>query len=245
MPQERWATSQAKIDLREAMLAGNVPETMKPKEVYEMSHEHKKFKYENFRTNLNTMRKSHKAGNLATEKKMVAKWGKSEAKRILREDVISGVVPNGMPAKDIYEMHEEYKDYKFDNFKTNVANLRGLIETNISRMISDCVAYGQDRALLRQLHADNPPRFPPYPAWHKSEAKKLLKEDIDNGVHDDMDPIDMYQERAECREFPLSVFRKHIYQEVDERASRAHRFAKKKHRTARPKETADQSALLT
>jgi len=38
--------------------------------------------------------------------------------------------------------------------------------------------------------------------------------------------------REEYQAFPLKTFRNHIYQEVDSRAKRAHRYAKKKKRAS-------------
>lgn len=78
--------------------------------------------------------------------------------------MIAGTIYEDRDAGDIYQMREEYKDYKFKNFKTNLANLRVLLNKNIERMTVDCIAYGKNRSLLIKLHSDNPPRFPTYPA---------------------------------------------------------------------------------
>jgi hypothetical protein len=113
------------------------------------------------------------------------KWKDSVAKRLLREDIISGVVLASMAAKDVYDMRPEYKKWSYKNFPANLRNLRKAIANSYARMLSDCEAYGHDRALLMTLRAgENPQDIP----WHKSEAKQLLKQDIDDGKHKQMKP---------------------------------------------------------
>jgi hypothetical protein len=49
--------------------------------------------------------------------------------------------------------------------------------------------------------------------WDGSEAQRLLRLDADAGKHEAMKPSLLYAERLEYREFPLRIFRDHIYQE--------------------------------
>ena len=67
--------------------------------------------------------------------------------------------------------------------------------------------------------------------WHVSEAKKILKRDINDGKHLQFKPLDFHVTREEYKTFSLKVFRNRIYQEVDSRSKRATRFAKKKIRS--------------
>jgi hypothetical protein len=158
------------------------------------------------------------------------KWKESEAKRLLREDIISGAVNASMAAKDVYEMRPEYKKWPYNNFQTNLRNLRKAIVNSYERMLEDCEAYGHDLALLTTLRAgtENLQVVP----WHKSDAKRLLKQDVDDGKHKAMKPEALYNMREEYQVFSLETFRNHIYQEVDSRAKRTHRFAKKKKRAS-------------
>ena len=64
-----------------------------------------------------------------------------------------------------------------------------------------------------------------------SEAKKLLKQDIDDGKHLQFKPSDFHATREEYKTFSLKVFQNHIYQEVDSRSKRATHFAKMKIRS--------------
>jgi hypothetical protein len=51
-----------------------------------------------------------------------------------------------------------------------------------------------------------------YPLWEMSEASKLLKEDINNGLHKNMTPDDFWNSRAEYKMFPKIEFRKLVHQ---------------------------------
>lgn len=86
----QWAKSKAKATLKAAILAGQAQDAMRPKEVWLMNAECQKFKCERFRSNLNTMWKAHRAGTLGKQK--LVKWGKSDAKRLLRKDIVTQVV---------------------------------------------------------------------------------------------------------------------------------------------------------
>ena len=132
-------------------------------------------------------------------------------------------------------MRPENKEFKYENFRTNLINLRGTVAASRKRMQDDCEAYGHDRALwsvLRNLE----PVGQRCLEWAESEAKHLLKQkDIDLGTQLMLTPSELCATRVEYQAFKLKVFRKHIYQEVDARSKRAARFAKKKHRGRAPR----------
>jgi hypothetical protein len=53
------------------------------------------------------------------------------------------------------------------------------------------------------------------PWWPGSEAQRLLALDVDDNKHITMKPRQLYNTRAEYYDnYPLQVFRDHIYQEV-------------------------------
>lgn len=52
-----------------------------------------------------------------------------------------------------------------------------------------------------------------YPFWNQHPAAALLCEDERNGTARSMKPQELWNSRTEYKDFPLSVFRKHIYQE--------------------------------
>jgi hypothetical protein len=80
----------------------------------------------------------------------------SDAKELLKKDIEEGRVTEVMTAREVYEMHPaEFKIYKFQNFANNLKSLRAL-------------------ALL-------PPKETKAPDWKDSDAKELLKKDIEEG----------------------------------------------------------------
>ena len=224
-----WAKSEAKRLLREDIIAGIVQPEMDATAVFRMRQEYQVYKLVNFRNNLKNLRESIASGKARGPKPV--SWGKSEAKRMLREDIIMEVVKPGMNAEFVYKMREEYQLYKFEHFRTNLSNLREAIDKHHQRMKDDCSFYVQDRKLLKEIIRKHDP---PIIQWHQSEARRLLKIDVDNKKHTMMKPSQLYKERVEYQDFPPDVFRKHLHQEVDERASKAFRFEKKKLRPRGP-----------
>jgi hypothetical protein len=162
-----------------------------------------------------------------------SKWLNSDAKFLLREDIIAGDVPEWMESKAVYAMRPEYAEFKYENFRTNLIHLRENVVASRARMQADCEAYGHDRGVLSVLR-DLEPVGQRRLEWVESEAKPLLKRDIDEGKHHLLTPMQLYATREEYQAFPLKVFRKHIYQEIDTRSKRAARFAKKKNRARAP-----------
>ena len=67
---------------------------------------------------------------MATSKnnKLETNWRDSHAKTILLEGLMApGTIPltsKEMQPKDVYKMHEEFKKFKYTNFRTNLNNLR-------------------------------------------------------------------------------------------------------------------------
>lgn len=145
-------------------------------------------------------------------------WWTIEAKCVLQEDILSGRVGADMTAEDVYVMYGQlYQQYAFPNFKNNFKNHREAVEMEIGRMELDCAGYFHDKDALSAAGRFDPSK--PVP-WHKSEAKELLKQDIDAGKHLEMKPIDLRDTREVYKLFELEVFRKHISQEARRREKR-------------------------
>jgi hypothetical protein len=79
-------------------------------------------------------------------------------------------------------------------------------------MLSDCEAYGHDVSLVKESRSAEGPQMI---LWHESTARGLLKQDINEGKHIQLAPLDLYSTRDEYKAFSLKMFRNHIYQEVD------------------------------
>ena len=200
-----WGTSDAKELLRKDINEGRVTEEMQPKQVYGMHPEYKKYKYTNFTTNLKALRES-----IRDKGKYWTDWGTSEAKELLKKDIEEGRVTEQMQPHQVYEMHPEYKRYKYTNFTANLGSLKGAINDSHKHADFDDAALANDE----RLHPRSATTTAGLPRWDGSEAQGLLKMDVDDGKHDSMQPKDLYESRVEYEVFSLEVFRKHIYQET-------------------------------
>lgn len=145
-------------------------------------------------------------------------WIKSKAKILLKNDIVEGKVNIFMDAKVVFTMHPEYADYNFLNFKTNLRNLHKSIQQNQERASLDYVALCHDLELeARQAASKEAPHY-----WSGSEASKLLKKDIDDGVHLTLKPSELWLTKPAYQTFPLQKFRDHIYQETRRRTANAY-----------------------
>lgn len=156
-------------------------------------------------------------------KNKTTKWINSQAKILLRDDIVHGVVDAQMAPRDVYQMREEYSKFKYENFRTNLKSLREAVATSILQMQMDSLFFGHDKSIMMNERRKAPRSL----LWIESLAPSLLKQDIDEGLHNHLTPAELYESRVEYQAFPLQVFRNHIYQEVDTRTKRAHRYAKK------------------
>jgi hypothetical protein len=79
----------------------------------------------------------------------------------------------------------------------------------------------------RRLHplAANPGNFP-YPRWDGHEAQHLLKLDVDDNKYKTMKPADLHKTHQDYECFPLTVFWRHIQQEVRQQTKSFYWLAK-------------------
>ena len=153
-------------------------------------------------------------------------WADSESKKVIRAKLLSGEITATMRPKEIFDMdievHRPWKN-KYRNWSDNLRRMRKNVERDKQRMIDDCIAYGHDLAIAKTYRTNRV-------AWHRSEAFRLLKQDIKDGRDKNMEPEQLYNSRREYRESPfdLTEFRKHLYQIRDAEPKRALRFEKKK-----------------
>ena len=92
---------------------------------------------------------------------------------------------------------------------------------NILRLSSkseQALADATSAAITNDLIARGPPaNARGYPSFQGSEAERLLQLDMDLGKHDRFKPKELYSQREEYQEWPLTVFRNHIHQEIRKR----------------------------
>jgi c-di-AMP phosphodiesterase-like protein len=136
----------------------------------------------------------------------VTPWRWSRAKKLLYEDINNGLC-NGKKPSEVYKTRSEYQRYEKCNFETNFRNLKKAIENEKARVASDAAAFTHDKALFAVLKVNSKP----YPIWQGSSAARLLKKHVADKLHEVMKPKLMWTTFAEYQEYPLDVFRKHVY----------------------------------
>jgi len=138
-------------------------------------------------------------------------WQHSEAKQILKKDIVEGRVTDEMDPEEVFEMHGGlYHEYEFKNFKTNLGDLKEALKKQFGKAVSDHLALWNDITHRPRNGPTDSTR--PCPRWEGSEAERLLKLDMEEGLHEQMRPSDLFFSRPEYAPWPLEVFRDHIYQ---------------------------------
>ena len=150
----------------------------------------------------------------------MTKWRGSEEKEQLRLDIANGVVLDDVAPNIVYDMHEGiYHKFDYILFKQNLNNLRAAIRKSKFEVQEDKIAHTNtlnQRPLRDEIHP------PLYPKWQNSVARALLVGDIKSGFSKEMKPAVLWRTRAEYLEFPLTVFRNHVYKETTKPLSKAY-----------------------
>lgn len=129
------------------------------------------------------------------------KWEDSEAKRILYEALLEGLISDDLFPRQVHQMNAEFLRWPKTSFASNLRNLRAAVKRDQGRADMAKEAFEHDRRVMI------PPATRKYPKWGGSEAEALLKSDIANKVIDGMKPKDIHEMRQEYQEWPLNVFR--------------------------------------
>ena len=113
-----------------------------------------------------------------------------------------------MSAEDVWKSSPLFQQYDLINFKEYLQKMSKRTETR------KLLIQQEHRAFISDMIS-----FPPkpvtsrgYPFWHTHPAYDLLEEDEMGGSTETMKPKELWKSRKEYQEFPLDVFRKHIYQ---------------------------------
>lgn len=125
------------------------------------------------------------------------------------DDLKTGKVPvNGKGDVDlIFASRPEYEDRKKFTERLRVARSKTM-EMN-ARSAFDDAAIASDHLVFPRKDTN----FLNKPRWEGSKAQGLLRIDVAAKLHLNMKPKELYAARCEYREFDLSIFRGHIYQE--------------------------------
>ena len=140
----------------------------------------------------------------------VKPWRNSHAKRQLEQDLLSGVVSldKTMKGQAVREMRPCYKEFPLHQFSARLRDARKTINTKKGSTKAGITGLSTDRVAFPPMTHDVDGRR----RWEGSAAKKLLKEDMKEGMHKIMRPKELWESRSEYAEFELKVFCNHIYQ---------------------------------
>ena len=152
-------------------------------------------------------------------------WRTSDAKKdlasLLDEDSDGRI--HAMSVDDVYMLSPLFQVYEKANFKTNLKNLKESIRKTREQAVLHEEALRHDRKLVPVKPT---PRG--YPRFDTSVAKQLLEKDVKDNKHKGIKPRIFQQSRPEYLDFPLDVFRKHIYQAEYAQNGRSYWMHKKK-----------------
>jgi hypothetical protein len=139
------------------------------------------------------------------KKKKIPAWRVSKAKDKLYKDIVKGDVNEDMEPHIVYGMRVEYQEYKYENFKTNLANLLRTTRKHQGRANRDAEIVAHDLNIRPPIEGL---------VWHGSNAEELLKQDFEQGLTEDgRTPKELHDSRPEYKQFTLAVFRRHLYHE--------------------------------
>jgi hypothetical protein len=158
-------------------------------------------------------------------------WKNSHAKKRLQELMID---PSSwiqiLTEEQIHESDPLFRQYPLKNFKTNFRNLKQSIAVEQAAIKLD-----------KRAHTSDVEKFPRnnttergYKFWDGHAAQLLLAEDVKQGRTMNQKPSVLQESREEYKEFPLSVFRGHKYQEERKLREQVY-WQKKRNREGRSK----------
>ena len=132
----------------------------------------------------------------------------------------------------MYQMSEDFQQYDITRFVSNVKNLKKSIKAEKNRVAFEEAAMVSDRQKFPKAGMT----YWNYIRFDTSEAKEALRKDVKDKKHNTMKPSEFQETREAYKQFPLKVFRKHIYQEEYAQIGRSYWMNKKLQKEARDKE---------
>ncbi|KAL7537423.1 hypothetical protein ACHAXR_007812 [Thalassiosira sp. AJA248-18] len=118
----------------------------------------------------------------------------------------------GMSAEQIWESHPQFQLYELEKFKGYNERIQTLTTKRKSMIAEEEASFERD--MLRVPKRGTTSKGVPF--WHTHAAAVLLEQHITEemaGTKSKARPHQLWRSRAEYQEFPLPIFRKHMYQE--------------------------------
>ena len=150
-----------------------------------------------------------------------ADWKTSKAKQVVAQDIIDGVIPmkgkfDSFSLCDRYcASNEWFRNFPFDQTRcdSRIKSLQETVGTLKKRAEHDSKEITKDL----QKHPPKDKNARGEQRWEGSDAQKLLKEDMDNGLHLNKSGRELWLSRGEHMLFGNVVFMKHIDEEKQTR----------------------------
>lgn len=114
-----------------------------------------------------------------------------------------------MSAEQIWKSHALFQRYELEKFISYNKKMIALTSRRRDRIDNEEKMYRRD--MLAFPKCTRTSRNDPF--WNDHPASDLLEKDEISGSSTAMKPKQLWESREEYQEFPLSTFRKHIYQE--------------------------------
>ena len=119
----------------------------------------------------------------------------------------------GMSAEQIWRSHPQFRLYDLEKFVKHNKDMKELTDKRKVLISDEEACYRRDLLKLPERSGTTSRGIP---FWHTHAASDLLQQHVAaemDGSERKRKPQQLWKSRAEYQEFPLKVFRKHIYQE--------------------------------
>ena len=135
----------------------------------------------------------------------------------LKKDIISEAIPDTMDEETAWKTRTIYKNMLFARWKSRLEGMREIVKKKRHQAAEDAMDLMSDRLVYPKMDFDLMGK----PQWEESEAQICLEFDLDEGLHEQMKPEELWNMREQYQVFALDVFRGHMYQELHTRKWRA------------------------
>ena len=138
-------------------------------------------------------------------------WGKSRAKQVLQDDILSGEVNKFRGPTGIYKSRTIYQKYKFTNFSNNYYTLRKTLGARVKAAAAAKHAFENDAPVL-QARRNRIGTF----HYNGSDIQKQLRSDVRHGRTRGLTPSQVYWSRRvywKDNRLPLEKFSNHLWHE--------------------------------
>ena len=126
---------------------------------------------------------------------------------LLMNDVSSTALAR-MSVVEIWQSDELFQQYELEKFKEYYKNMVIRTDKRKQSIRDEYKAYQDD--MLKLPRCNKTTRG--YPFWETHKASELLEKDEESGRAEELKPMALWKSRKEYQDFPIDVFRKHIYQ---------------------------------